>query len=51
VSLEDGHELLVEGSSHGPVLRVGARVALAVVADRVAVTERGALAPAISPEL
>jgi putative spermidine/putrescine transport system ATP-binding protein len=51
VSLEDGHELLVEGSSHGPVLRVGARVALAVVADRVAVTERAALAPAISPEL
>jgi putative spermidine/putrescine transport system ATP-binding protein len=51
VSLEDGHELLVEGSSHGPGLQVGARVALKVGAERVAVTERGALAPAISPEL
>jgi putative spermidine/putrescine transport system ATP-binding protein len=51
VSLEDGHELLVEGSSHGPALAVGARVALKVVADRVAVTERGVPAPDIPPEL
>jgi putative spermidine/putrescine transport system ATP-binding protein len=51
VSLEDGQELLVEGPSHGAVLALGARVALAVVADRVAVTERGAPVPAISPEL
>ncbi len=50
VSLEDGHELLVEGSSHGVDLALGARVALKLVADRVAVTERGAPAPAISPE-
>jgi len=49
VNLEDGHGLLVEGPSHGAVLPLGARVALKVVADRVAVTERGP-APAISPE-
>jgi len=51
VSLEDGHELLVEASSHGAVMPLGARVALRVVADQVAVTERGAPAPAISPAL
>ena len=51
VSLEDGHELLVEGPSHGAVLPLGARVTLRVVADRVAVTERGVPAPAVSPEL
>jgi len=51
VCLEDGHELLVEASSHGAVLQLGARVALKVVADRVAVTAREAPAPAISPEL
>jgi putative spermidine/putrescine transport system ATP-binding protein len=51
VSLEDGEDLVVEASSHGAVLQLGARVALKVVADRVAVTARGAPALAVSPEL
>jgi putative spermidine/putrescine transport system ATP-binding protein len=51
VLLDDGSELLVEGSSHGPVLQIGARVALKVIADQVAVAERGAPVPVISPEL
>jgi hypothetical protein len=51
VNLDDGHELLVEGPSHGAVLALGARVALKVVADRLAVAERGASALASSPEL
>ncbi|HLW94891.1 MAG TPA: ABC transporter ATP-binding protein, partial [Solirubrobacteraceae bacterium] len=51
VSLDDGHELLVEASSHGASLPVGARVALKIGAERVAVAERGAAAPAISPDL
>jgi putative spermidine/putrescine transport system ATP-binding protein len=51
VNLDDGHELLVEGPSHGAVPQLGARVALKVVADRLAVAELGAPALALSQEL
>jgi putative spermidine/putrescine transport system ATP-binding protein len=37
VSLDGGHEVMVETSSHDTGLQLGARVALRVVADRVAV--------------
>jgi putative spermidine/putrescine transport system ATP-binding protein len=37
VALDDGHDILVEASSHGADLPLGARVALKVAADRVAV--------------
>ncbi len=51
VSLDDGQELLAEGPSHGPMLQVGARVALKVIAARVSVTERCVPALASSPQL
>jgi putative spermidine/putrescine transport system ATP-binding protein len=42
VLLDGGQELLVESSSHGAELALGARVELTVVADRVVVTDPGA---------
>jgi putative spermidine/putrescine transport system ATP-binding protein len=42
VTLDDGQDVLVESSSHGADLPLGARVGLAIVADRVAVVETGA---------
>jgi putative spermidine/putrescine transport system ATP-binding protein len=51
VNLEDGQVLLVEGPSHGAVLELGTRVGLKVMADSLAVVERGTPPLAISPEL
>ena len=49
VALDDGHEVLVEGPSHGVPLELGTRVALTVVTDRVVVGERDA-PPVVVPE-
>ena len=52
VSLDDGHELLVEGAEpRRRSWQLGARVALKVLADRVVVSRAGSPAPAVSPEL
>jgi putative spermidine/putrescine transport system ATP-binding protein len=49
VSLDDGHDVLVETSSHAGGLELGARVALKVLAERVTVADPGAPALATSP--
>jgi putative spermidine/putrescine transport system ATP-binding protein len=49
VSLDGGHDVVVETSSHGSGLATGARVALKVIADRVAVADPRASPVAPSP--
>jgi putative spermidine/putrescine transport system ATP-binding protein len=48
VSLDGGHEVMVETSSHESGLQLGARVLLRIVADRVAVAEPGS-SPVATP--
>ncbi len=48
VSLDGGHEVMVETSSHDTAVQLGARVVLKVVADRVAVAEPGS-SPVATP--
>jgi len=49
VALDGGQTVVVEASSHGTDLPLGARVGLTVVADRVAVVEQATPAVALGP--